>query len=219
MNLVKLVLALALAVPAISATISTVSVQTKELAMVCSKTDVVSASCQSNNASATALISGNGFSLFTSVGSFVASADAKASITQTDLYSVAFAGPLFGRIKEDCNPHNGFALFAIMGGSPTPCASFSQPLYPIFVLFPVTVNSGIASIQTHLEGEADPPGIQIEPVAGIDAQITFLGFQDSNGAPVSATLLPEPGSWGLLAAGLVAIGFRRKVLTRHPRQC
>jgi hypothetical protein len=93
-----------------------------------------------------------------------------------------------------------------------PCGSqyrFSRP--PDFTGTFVVSLSAINNI-VHLQTYIDGGGSEVDDSGSIFVQLTVNGFQDANGNPITATLLPEPGTLGTFALALLAgvVGMRAK---------
>ena len=56
----------------------------------------------------------------------------------------------------------------------------------------------------HLQTNIDARGYVSDFSGDIFVQLTVNGFQDANGSPISATLLPEPGTLGTFGLALLA---------------
>jgi hypothetical protein len=195
------------------------------------------ASCRSssvgllNDAFASVTLTDN--SIHLSVGSVHASdAQAFASITHDDFYSVPVNGPVSALLSFTCD--NGIAPAGTIGhfslGSTTvsplvesiwsgasqgsgPCGiqiRLPGPPYGIFVVSLSATNNIV-----HLHTYIDARGYVSDFSGDIFVQLTVNGFQDANGSPISATLLPEPGTLGTFGlALLVGVGTKaiRKLL-------
>jgi hypothetical protein len=191
------------------------------------------ASCRSssvgllNDAFASVTLTDN--SIHLRVGSFHASdAHAFASITHDDFYSVPVNGPVSALESLTCNLLLGasvgtlghFSLGSTNVSPPVesvytgashgsgPCGNPIQigPLPPFFVVSLVAANNIV-----HLQTNIDASGYVSDFSGDIFVQLTVNGFQDANGNPITATLLPEPGTLGMFAlALLVGVWMRAK---------
>jgi hypothetical protein len=66
--------------------------------------------------------------------------------------------------------------------------------------------NNLVDLHTHIEGNIN--GVSDINIS-LFVQLTVNGFQDANGNPITATLLPEPGTLGMLGLGmLVVVGMR-----------
>jgi hypothetical protein len=57
----------------------------------------------------------------------------------------------------------------------------------------------------HLHTYIDAMGGAGDNTSGIFVQLTVNGFLDANGNPITATLVPEPGTWLTLGLGLLIV--------------
>jgi hypothetical protein len=96
-----------------------------------------------------------------------------------------------------------------------PCGQQYQfaRLPPDFIVSLVAMNN-IVDLNTYIDGNipasADQDG-------SVSVQLTVDGFQDANGNPIAATLLPEPGTLGTFTYGF-ASGRRDEKETIRPRR-
>jgi hypothetical protein len=162
------------------------------------------------------------------VDAFQASgAQAFASITHDDLYAVPVNGPISALLSLTCidylSPLPSIGHFSL--GSTTvsppvesiftgasqgsgPCGTNQiAPIPPFFVVSLVAANN-IVQLQTHI----DARGSEGDNFSGMFIQLTVNGFLDANGNPITATLLPEPGTLGTFGLALLAgvVGMRAK---------
>ena len=156
-----------------------------------------------------------------SVGSFNPSeAQAFASITHDDFFSVPVNGPVSALVSLTCTSFSHFAAFADFSlGSTT----VSPPVESIFKgasqgSGECDIKSQIANLPAafavslvamnnivHLHTYIDGKGQVADNDGGVFVQLTVNGFQDANGNPITATLIatPEPGTLGTLALALL----------------
>jgi hypothetical protein len=162
------------------------------------------------------------------VGAFQGNgAQAFASITHDDFYSVPVNGPVSEVVSLTCA--TGFAIGTIghfslgstnvsppvetiwLGASQGsgPCGNSNQiaALPPSFVVSLSATNNIV-----HLHTYIDASGSEGDNDTSIFVQLKVDGFEDANGNPITATLLPEPGTLGTFALALLAgvIGLRAK---------
>jgi hypothetical protein len=164
------------------------------------------------------------------VGSFHASnAQAFASITHDDFYSVPVNGPVSALERLTCNLGGSsvgalghFSLGSTNVSPPVetiytgasqgsgPCGPNQIAGAPIFVVSLVAANNIV-----HLQTNIDASGSVGDFSGQIIVRLTVNGFQDANGNPITATLLPEPGTLGTFGLALlvgVATKASRKLL-------
>ena len=88
------------------------------------------------------------------------------------------------------------------------------PPYGIFVVSLSATNNIV-----HLHTYIDASGSEGDNSGSMFVQLTVNGFQDANGNPITATLLPEPGTLGTFALALlvgIAMGAKRKRSESQP---
>lgn len=176
------------------------------------------------DASASVTVTDNSIQL--NVDAFqVSGAQGFASITHDDFYSVPVNGPVSALLSLTCNnaPPGTAGHFSLgstnvspgvesiyMGASQGsgPCGHQIQfrPLPPSFVVSLVAANN-IVHLQTYI----DAIGGEGDNISGIFVQLTVNGFQDANGNPITATLMPEPGTWLTLGLGLLIVAGMKHV--------
>jgi len=171
------------------------------------------------------------------LGSHESSAQAIASIHHADFYHVPVNGPVFALESLVCDNSGGVSPAFTVGNFSLGSITVSPPVETIFT--GASQGSGACSIPYQLP---PPPGftgtfiVSLSAVnnivllqtnigasgsvsgngAQIFVQLTVDGFQDANGNPIAATLMPEPGTFGTFGlALLVGVGMRgkRKLLT------
>ena len=160
-------------------------------------------------------------------GNLAGGGSAFASITHEDLYSVPVNGPVSALVSLTCS--NSGAIYATTGHFSLGSTNVSPPVETIFM--GASQGSGSCGIQYQLA--SIPPAFVVSLVAmnnivdlntyidgnislrddsaSLSVQLTVDGFQDANGNPITATLLPEPGTLGTFGlALLVGVGMNRK---------
>jgi hypothetical protein len=159
-----------------------------------------------------------------------AGADAFASITHDDFYSVPVNGPVSALVTLKCEnvatlgsvghfslgstivspPVESIYMGASQGSGSCSDQNAIARIPPAFAVSLVAVNN-IVHLHTYIDGRAMGTDI----TSDISVQLTVDGFQDANGNPITATLLPEPGTLGTFGlALLVGVGMRRRWLRR-----
>jgi hypothetical protein len=158
-----------------------------------------------------------------------------ASITHDDFYAVPVNGPVSALVNLVCDngSHIGFpgvtGHFSLGSSNVSPpveliytgASQGSGPCGGQYVIGPPTrppdftgtFNVSLSAINNivHLHTYIDGSGSEVDDSGGIFVQLTVDGFQDSTGNPITATLLPEPGTLGTFGlALLVGAGIRRR---------
>jgi len=187
----------------------------------------------SNQNSASASVSLTDNSLEITVNSFhAAEADAFASITHDDFYDVPVNGPVSALLSLTCTGGGivGTGHFSL--GSTTvsppvetifqgasqgsgPCGiqyRITGRLPPDTFLVSLVATNNIVHLQTYIDATAGAIDIR----GGVVVQLTVNGFQDANGNPITATLLPEPGTWATFGLAFL-VGVVRKAKQKTPR--
>ena len=152
-----------------------------------------------------------------------APAQAFASVTHDDFYSVPVNGPVSALEHLTCSDlgPGGTAHFSlgstnvsppvesIFSGASQgsgPCTDEVAHLPPDFVVSLLAVNN-IVELQTHIDASAEA----VDFNNSTSVQLTVDGFLDANGNSISATLLPEPSTLGtFVLALLLGVGLRGK---------
>jgi hypothetical protein len=182
---------------------------------------------QDNMGDASATLTDNSLQLSV-LGHHAGGGFASASITHDDLYSVPVNGPVFALESLTCvefgpTPTAHFSLGSTNVSPPveTIFTGASQgsgecgrnefaPMPPAFVVSLVAMNN-IVELHTFIDGNIS---LSDDIDGSVFVQLTVTGFQDANGNPITATLLPEPGTLGTFGlALLVGVGTRR-ILSR-----
>ena len=167
----------------------------------------------------------------------VANAEASASITHDDFYSVPVSGPVSAVMSLTCNNSGGLSPNFTTGHFSLGSTSVSPPVETIYIgasqgsgpcgeqyvsfatlppgfTLPATFIVSLSAMNNivHLQTEIDASGSVADDVGAIFVQLTVDGFQDANGNPIAATLLtPEPGTLGTFVLALVlGVGVRGK---------
>ena len=190
-----------------------------------------SASCSSfsgplfeppSGAVASVTLTDNSLQIFVN-SAHVARALAFASITHDDLYAVSVNGPVSAVESFTCSlltPPGVIGHFSLGSTNVSPpvetiYAGASQgsgpcganqinSTPPAFVVSLVATNN-LVHLQTHI----DVSGDVVDSSGGIFIQLTVNGFQDANGNPITATLIPEPSTLGTFAlAFLIGAAIR-----------
>jgi hypothetical protein len=82
---------------------------------------------------------------------------------------------------------------------------------PAFIVSLAAMDN-IVELHTSIDGSITSSDID----GSVFVQLTVNGFQDANGNPITATLLPEPGAFGTFwLALLVGVGIRRRSAIFH----
>ena len=215
-------------------TISSFSVSTSAFGnpVTCSKSGlgIGTISCSSfsppnSDGAATASVTVTDNSLQLTLDSFhAAGADASASITHDDFYAVPVNGPIFALVNLTCSGLliGHFSLGSTMVSPPVesffsgasqgsgPCSyvyKLPRDLPADFLVSLFAVNN-IVHLQTHIDGSG---GVADNDVS-LFVQLRVDGFQDANGNPIPATLVPEPGTlqtFMLCCLGIGALWSRK----------
>jgi hypothetical protein len=162
-------------------------------------------------------------SLESSVGSFADSdGSAFASITHDDFYTVPVNGPVSAVLTLTCDnipnsigttghfslgstnvspPVESIYTGASQGSGPcgAPNTKFGFGGTNTFIVS-LDATNNLVHLHTYIDGSSQPPA---DSSSSIFVQLTVDGFQDANGNPITATLLPEPGTLGTFALALL----------------
>ena len=155
-----------------------------------------------------------------------------ASITHDDFFSVPVNGPVSVVMSLTCDnigtspPLTGHFSLGSTNVSPpveTVWMGASQGSGPCGIQYRLRPPAGfdgtfVAALSAtnnivHLHTYIDAGGSEPDSSGLISVQLTVIGFQDANGNPITATLVPEPNTWLTLGLGLL-IAALRKQLTR-----
>lgn len=167
----------------------------------------------------------------------MAGASGFASITHDDFYSVPVNGPVSVVMGLTCNNTSDALLtghFSLGSTNVSPpvesiWSGASQGSGPCGIQYRLRPPNGfdgtfIASLSAtdhivHLHTYIDAGGLESDSSSLISVQLTVLGFQDANGNPIAATLVPEPGTLGTFGMGLlVSAGILQRRLRRGHRR-
>ena len=154
-----------------------------------------------------------------------------ASITHDDFYSVPVNGPvsvveLLGCTTSGQPPQGHFSLGSTSVSPPVetiwmgasqgsgPCGgpvriSLGPPGFENNYVVSLVAANNIVHLHTYI----DASGTLADDSGAISVQLTVIGFQDANGNPITATLVPEPNTWLTLGLGLLIVA-RMKRLSR-----
>ena len=230
---VFVVAGLGLAGQARAATISNYSIFTAVPGASCgmSGSGPATASCHSpgefpNDAYASATLTDNSLQL-SAGGAAFGGGSASASLTHDDLYVVPVNGPVSALLSLTCyemgyTPTAHFSLGSTNVSPPveTIFEGASQgsgecgrtefkPMPPDFVVSLVAMNN-IVELHTSIDAVIF---LTSDVHGSVFVQLTVDGFQDANGNPITATLVPEPGAWLTLGLGLLIVAGLKRLST------
>jgi hypothetical protein len=199
-----------------------------------------SASCLSpmsgtnNSADASVSLTDNSLQIMVD-SAHAANAIAFASITHDDFYNVPVNGPISALLSLTCTNGGSVTTGHFSLGSTTvspPVETIfqgaSQGSGPCGIQYrlptapppPDNYNFTVSLVATnntvHLHTYIDATGNAVDERGGLTVQLTVNGFQDANGNPIAATLVPEPGTWATFGLAFL-VGAVKKAKQKTPR--
>ena len=169
--------------------------------------------------------------LLSASGNHAGGGSAFASVTHDDFYSVPVNGPVSALLRLTCDNSAGLlesighfslgstnvsppveSIYAGASQGSGPCNNQNRlpgpPFNRTFVVS-LSATNNIVHLHTYIDGSV---GGTADINSAIFVQLTVNGFQDANGNPITATLLPEPGTLGTFGVALLVgtVGKRGK---------